>query len=204
MKKFKIFCDFDEEEHWLTEMGKQGHFLKSYSCFGYYTFFESTPQSLNYKVDYKLFRKTKDYASYLALFDDAGWQHICGTQAGGSHYFIPKNTQAGTEIFSDTASANGRYKSLLKICISFFVVWMIYCLSILNIYDFDFQHLVFMTPGLWKMSGLTFLRSFLIELPFAIVRVGALAYLLGTAIYYGYWTVKAYRSYHRKLKESKL
>ena len=38
-------------------MAKKGHILKSYSVFGIYTFTDGLSQDLNYKIDYKLFKK---------------------------------------------------------------------------------------------------------------------------------------------------
>ncbi|MFA9466634.1 MAG: DUF2812 domain-containing protein [Velocimicrobium sp.] len=202
MKKFKIFWNFKEEENWLADMARNGHILRSYSTLGIYTFADETPQNLSYKIDYKLFIKKSDYISYLALFEDAGWQHIWGTKHSGSHYFLSKNKQSGTEIFSDAESANKRYKTLFQICIANLVAWAVYCTALLYVNDFNFPNLVFLTPGLWDKVGVAFWKSFLFELPFAVGRVGLWFILLVMGISYGYWAIKAKKEYDAYVKEN--
>lgn len=201
MKKFKIFWNFEQEEKWLTNMAKSGYILRSYSAFGIYTFADSIPQNLNYKIDYKQFVKKTDYISYLSLFEDAGWQHIWGTKNSGSHYFLPQNERAGTEIFSDAESANTRYKTLFQICQTNLAVWAACFAATLSANNFSFRNMIFLTPGLWNKVGAEFWKAFFFELPFAVGRVGAWVVLLAMGILYGYWAIKAKKEYDCRMKE---
>lgn len=204
MKKFKIFWNMAEEEKWLNEMAAKGHILKKYSAFGVYTFVDGTPQALNYKVDYKLFKRKADYQSYLALFEDAGWEHVYGTKGGGSHYFLPKVPEAGTEIFSDTESAAARYKVLYQICCcnAFIFIACIMMLWMNN--GFNLSAFGFLTPGLWEKTGADFWKSFFFELPFVVLRVGCLLWFVVTGVMYGYWGSKAKQEYKRLMKGQKI
>lgn len=205
MKKMKVFYNFREEEKWLSDMAKNGHILKSYSAFGIYTFADDNPQLLKYKVDYKVFHKKSDYISYLTLFEDAGWHHVWGTKNSGSHYFVPKNGQADTEIFSDAESANKRYKTLFEVCAVTLSLWAVLFMTTMYTYDFSFSNFGFLTPGLWDKAGVEFWKSFLFELPFVIGRVGFFLVFLAMGILYGYWAIKAKKEYDDfvKYKENK-
>lgn len=191
MKKLKVFYNFEEEETWLKDMAKRGHILKCYSSLGIYTFVDGKPQDLNYRIDYKVFTKNSDYISYLTLFDDAGWQHIWGSKYSKNHYFLPKNEQADTEIFSDTQSANKRYKTLFELCAINLSIWAVFVIVTLYTYDYSFSTLGFLTPGLWEKTGIDFWKSFLFELPLVIGRGGFFLLFLGMGILYGYWAIKA-------------
>jgi hypothetical protein len=176
-------------------MAKNGHVFKSCSVFGIYTFADEKPQCLSYKIDYKLFTQKSDYISYLALFEDAGWQHVWGTKNSGNHYFLPKNGQLDTEIFSDSESANRRYKTFFQICTTNLSLWAVYCTTLMSINDFSFSNFGFLTPGLWDKVGVEFWKSFLFELPFVVGRVGLWVILLAMGILYGYWAMKAKKEY---------
>lgn len=203
MKKMKVFYNFQEEENWLADMAKNGHILKSYSAFGIYTFADEKPQNLSYKIDYKMFTKKSEYISYLALFEDAGWQHVWGTKNSGNHYFLPKDGQSDKEIFSDIESANERYKTLFQICTINLSLWAVYCTILMYANDFSFSNFGFLTPGLWDKVGAEFWKSFLFELPFVIGRVGLPVILLAIGILYGYWAIKAKKEYDRLASEKK-
>jgi hypothetical protein len=203
MNKWKVFWNLEREEKWLAEMAAKGHILRNYSLFGIYTFADGKPQILNYKIDYKQFTKKSDYENYLALFEDAGWQHICGTKNGGSHYFLPITAQAGKEIFSDTESAAARYKTLYKICAGNLALWAVYCISSLSVNNFNFSNMGFLTPGLWDKVGAAFWSSFFFELPFVVFRVGLWVILLVIGVIYGYWATKAKQEYDRQMEGKK-
>ncbi|WP_244835039.1 DUF2812 domain-containing protein [Clostridium sp. BJN0001] len=195
MKKFKIFYNFKEEEKWLKDMAKKGHILKSYSVFGIYTFTDGLSQDLNYKIDYKLFKKKSDYVSYLTLFEDYGWKHVCGTKNGGNHYFLPKNKETKAEIFSDSESSNMRYKTLYKICFTNLILCVLFFISMLSTISFSLSNLGFLTPGLWEKVGVDFWKSFFFELPFVIERIALWLIVLVIGIAYGYWAIKAKQEY---------
>lgn len=201
MKKIKVFYNFEEEENWLADMARKGHILKSYSVFGIYTFTEEKPQNLNYKVDYKTFTQKSDYISYLALFEDAGWNHVWGTKNSGNQYFLPKNVQADTEIFSDAESANKRYKTLFELCVTSLSLWVALFVVTMYLHDFSFSSFGFLTPGLWDKVGTEFWKSFFFELPFAMGRILFLFMFLIMGILYGYWAIKAKEEYDNRAKE---
>ena len=201
MKKLKVFYNFHEEENWLAYMAKNGHILKSYSAFGIYTFADEKPQNLSYKIDYKMFTKKTDYISYLALFEDAGWQHVWGTKNSGNHYFLPKSGQADAEIFSDAESANKRYKTLFELCTVNLSLWAVFAIVTMFSYDFNFSNFGFLTPGLWDKVGIEFWKSFLFELPFVIGRGGFFLIFLAMGILYGYWAMKIKKEYDRNAKK---
>lgn len=195
MKKFKIFWDFTQEEAWLDEMAQNGHILKNYSSLGFYSFTDGESQTLHYKIDYKIFQSKADYSSYLALFEDAGWQHICGRKSSGSQYFLPATAEAGTEIFSDAASANMRYKTLYEQCLASVAIWVALYIVVFLVNGFTFNNTLFLTPGLWEMTGAEFWSAFFFELPWAILRLVGLLFWPAVAIAYGYWAGKAKKAY---------
>ncbi|MDO0822618.1 DUF2812 domain-containing protein [Desulfosporosinus nitroreducens] len=73
MKKFKVFVNIDDEEKFLREMAEKGYVLKKYSYFGFYHFEQAKPQTLNYRVDYRMFGigGKAEFLNYVAMFEDA-------------------------------------------------------------------------------------------------------------------------------------
>ncbi len=199
MKKFKVFWNMEAEEVWLNEMALQGHILKKYSQFGRYHFADGEPQRLNYKVDYRTFNTHRDFADYVALFDDAGWRLVYGSPYGGSQYFLPKDPAASREIFSDPASAAGRYKVQYTLCIANALVAAALIAAIWAINGFDLSAFGFLTPGLWQKTGPAFWRAFWIELPAVALRVAGPLLLLASSAVYGYWGTRARAEYKRGL-----
>jgi hypothetical protein len=112
MRKFRFFADFNKEEQYLNEMARQGwRFVKN---FFFYHFKSAEPFDANYRVDFRLFKNKRQYAEYLTLFDDSGWEHIYGGYFLGNHYFLPKESANPTEdIFSDAQSKANRYRRLV-------------------------------------------------------------------------------------------
>jgi len=201
MLKFKIYLNFDKEEKYLNEMAAKGYLLKSHSALGIYRFTESTPQKLNYKVDYKVFKSRRDFEDYKALFEDAGWVHISGTKTGGNQYFLPKDaTNASAEIFSTRESAALRYKKLYEYCFLNLIIASFYVTAIFSLYGFNLSAFGFLTPGLWQRTGPNFWFGFFFELPFVIFRVGMLLLLVGMGVLYGYWGTRAKQTYDQQMK----
>jgi hypothetical protein len=201
MRKLKVFWDFEKEEQYLDEMAAQGHILKNYSSLGVYHFIDGQPQQLNYKIDYRTFSTRAEFENYVALFEDAGWRHVCGTKWNGSQYFLPASEQAGTDIFSDRASAAERYKSLYEMCITSIAIFVCYLVtSFLNLHG-HLAQLGFLTPGLWERSGAAFWEGFFFELPFVILRIGFPVFFIVMSVLYGYWGVRAHQAYRAQTKE---
>lgn len=115
--KRKWFIDFYKEEQWLSEMAQKGYelvginrqipFISSRMS---YSFYEGAPQSRNFKLDYRVFKDEKEFASYRTLFEDSGWEHVGGTEYSGIQYFMQIDPNASDDIFSDNMSRAYRYK----------------------------------------------------------------------------------------------
>ena len=201
MKRFKIFYDFEKEEKYLHDMAEEGHILKKYSVFGFYHFEDTKPQNLNYKIDYRIFKTKKDFDDYIALFEDAGWRHVYGTQNSGNQYFLPMSEKAGTDIFSDRISAAARYKTLYKLCMINFVCFLFYLLVTLLSVNGDLSKLTFLTPGLWERTGKAFWSAFFFELPFVLFRVVPPIFFTVVAVLCCYWGTKAKKVYKSSINE---
>ncbi len=169
MKKFKLFLNYEKEERWLADMASQGYQLKE-NDFGY-SFEKTLPEQAVIKIDYRRFKKEQDFLDYLALFEDSGWQHISGTKKSGSQYFKKTNSDSTEDIFSDTASRAGRYKRLSDMWFSLFIPFL-FISSMLGdkVLGFLNPKTLYLTPGLWEMSGSEFWRHFWFETPFALMR----------------------------------
>ena len=169
MKKFKLFLNYEKEERWLADMASQGYQLKE-TDFGY-SFEKTLPEQAVIKIDYRRFKKEQDFLDYLALFEDSGWQHISGTKKSGSQYFKKTNSDSTEDIFSDTASRAGRYKRLSDMWFSLFIPFL-FISSMLGdkVLGFLNPKTLYLTPGLWEMSGSEFWRHFWFETPFALMR----------------------------------
>lgn len=162
---------------------------------GFYYFEKGLPQELNYTIDFRKFNKKVDFEDYLALFEDAGWKHISGTQNSGRQYFIPTSDQCERSIFSTTESALARYKYLYQVCSGYMACFMLYLTVVLVSCEFKLYNIVFLTPGLWERTGADFWRGFWFELPFVIFRIAPLIVFFITAIAFAIWAEKARKIY---------
>jgi len=128
MKKFRLFLDYEKEENWLHAMAQKGWALKS--VLFTYTFQKTAQEDTSIRVDFRLFKRKKDYLDYIALFEDSGWQHIAGYKSIGIHYFKKTREQANEDIFSDAASKAGRYKRASEMWLMFFICYIPVILSV--------------------------------------------------------------------------
>ncbi len=203
MKVFKIFVDMDEEEQYLNEMAKNGYLLKKYNPFGFYTFSSENPQTLTYKIDFRLFKNKNEFEQYKTLFEDTGWRHIYGTTLSGSQYFLPKSKNVDKlDIFSDLESKAARYQRFIKYCICSLSFMIIYTISLLIPYNFKFSHWGYLTPGLWDKTGDTFWKAFLFETPLVILRFLPFIILLLGTLTSGYWAYQARNLYKKALENN--
>ena len=203
MKKFRIFVDFEKEEVYLNEMAKKGYVLEKYSCLGFYTFREGTPQDLHYRIDYRTFKNQADFNDYRALFDDAGWHHVYGARWDYNQYFLPKDGSETADIFSTKESAAARYKHLESMCLKSLSLFVMYAVLFMNMNHSSLDE-AFLTPGLWDMTGAKFVAAFLFELPFAFFRVAPFAIFLVLCVVEAIWAVKAKKLYKEKIKEASI
>lgn len=173
MRKWKLFFNLDKEEKWLNEMAQQGFVLSGKNF--KYEFNHVSDQENLIKIDYRTFKSKKDLEDYILLFEDSGWEHLAGDKSSGKHYFMKKNANATDDIFSDQRSKAERYKRMadgwlaaatvyVPIVIVFIQTNVIRLDSLLN------PKSLYLTPGLWDLSGSSFWRAFLFETPFALGR----------------------------------
>ena len=174
MKKYRFYLDLENEEKWLTEMAKQGWELSQKTIFGY-EFRQSTPQDTVIRIDYRNFNTPADFEDYRTLFKDSGWEHIAGTKSSGTQYFKKTDKKGETQIFSDTASKAARYRRLSSLWLSLALAYLPLLISliysgIVDPFAFLNPRLLYYTPGLWDMTGESFLDAFLLETPFVVIR----------------------------------
>ena len=174
MKKYRFYLDLENEEKWLIEMAKQGLGLSRKTVFGY-EFRQIPPQDTVIRIDYRNFNTPADFEDYRMLFKDSGWEHIAGTKSSGIQYFKKTDREGETQIFSDTASKAARYRRLSSLWLSLALAYLPLLISliysgIVDPFAFLSPKLLYYTPGLWDMTGQSFLDAFLFETPFAIIR----------------------------------
>lgn len=201
MKQFKFFVDIEEEEEYLNEMANSGHILKEHSIFGRYHFIEDDPQNLHYKIDYRDFKSKDDYEDYLALFEDAGWNHVCGTKSSGNQYFLPQSEKINDDIFSDVESKAGRYLRFRKAMISCSICFVLCIVAIMASVNFNLSQLGFLTPDLWDKQGSDFWNAFFFELPFVCMRILPVIIIFTFTIIYGLWAAKAKKLYEQAINQ---
>ncbi len=201
MLKFKFFIDMEQEEKYLNSMARNGYLLKKYNSLGFYSFEKSIPKDLHYKIDYRVFKRKRDFEQYKSLFQDAGWIHIFGTTYSGLQYFMPaNNNESSSDIFSDIESNAARYKRFMYQCLISLCFTMTYFISIFSISGFNINELGYLTPGLWERTGFHFWFGLIFETPFVILRFLPFVTLLTLSVLYGFLSIKAKKLYKNKLK----
>jgi len=200
MRKFKFFINFQKEEKWLEQMATQGWRLKK-QWLGY-VFESATPEQANIKIDYRHFKNQHDFLEYRSLFADGGWQHISGTKNSGNQYFKQIGDCNGEDIFSDDTSRAGRYKRLSNMMLTMLFVWfpfviISYTQGTLGLEAFISPRELYLTPGLWELSGSTFWRAFIFETPFAIMRGFSTSIGLVIFLAYVFLTIKSWLLYRK-------
>lgn len=116
MTKFKWFWAWDDEkeEAWLREMSRQGWHLTSVSVPTIYKFEKGFAKDYVYRLDY--IRDRKDYANYLQLFNDSGWDHM--GEMNGWQYFRKEALHGEElEIYSDNESKAKKYQRILLLLV---------------------------------------------------------------------------------------
>jgi len=98
----------DKEEAWLEDMARLGLHLKN-PGFGSYVFTQGEPQEMVYRLDFLSDRKNR--ASYLQLFQDAGWEHVC-EMSGWQYWRKARSRTENDEIFTDSESKIQKYRRL--------------------------------------------------------------------------------------------
>jgi hypothetical protein len=114
--KFKLFWAWedDKEENWLREMSQQGYHLSSLGLPGFYKFEQGFAKDYVYRLDY--IRDRKDYANYLQLFNDSGWDHM-GEMAGWQYFRKEAVNGDDLEIYSDNESKANKYQRVVLLLV---------------------------------------------------------------------------------------
>jgi len=203
MEKVRLFLDFHKEEKWLESMSEQGWQLKKQGFM--YTFQSTPPQRTNIKIDYRHFKSQQDFLDYCSLFEDSGWQHISGTKYSGNQYFKQISDDSHDDIFSDDMSRAGRYKRLANMMLSLFIMFTPFIIISIQQGTFGLEVFtnprgLYLTPGLWEMSGPQFWSSFLFETPFALMRGLSSSLSLGFVLAYILAIIKSWTLYKKAMK----
>lgn len=197
MTRLKFFLSFEKEEKWLEKMSEQGWLLCKNGFF--YHFEKAEPMHRTIRMDYREFRKDSDFSSYISMFEDSGWRHLAGKKGSGNQYFLKAGPDSTDDIFSDGASKAGRYKRLADMYLCFAICF----LPIVIGNGRDLSYLLspkqwYLTPGLWDLKGLDFLRAFLFETPFALFRG---PFLLIVDAVFLFFAIKSLISYRKAVNK---
>ncbi|TSB45336.1 DUF2812 domain-containing protein [Alkalicoccobacillus porphyridii] len=200
MRRFKFFLDFSKEEQWLNKMAQKGNHLM-YHSFGY-RFEKGESKDTIYKIDYRHFKSKQDFSDYEILFADSGWLRLPCPRRNGHQYFKRVSEDASYDIFSDHDSKAARYKRMADVFLPQFMIFMpaivvFYMTGIFNNYSLNPIEW-YLTPGLWDMTGVRFLASFLFETPFALMRGGLVYLFVLSGALSGYCWWKAHQLYKKE------
>jgi hypothetical protein len=163
----------EKEEQWLNRLLQEGWILSKKNV--RYEFIESNDKSGSIKIDYRTFKTKKDLVDYILLFEDSGWEHVAGDKNSGKHYFIKTDNNADLEIFSDQRSKAERYKRMADVWFNLAIAYFPIAVTLYLTKFVEFKSLfnpqsLYLTPGLWEMTGNTFWKAFIFETPFALAR----------------------------------
>jgi len=136
------------------------------------------------------------------LFEDSGWQHISGTKYSGNQYFKQLDNCNCDDIFSDDTSRAERYKRLSNMMLYMLIVFIplvatSYMQGTSGLEAFINPRELYLTSGLWEMSGSEFWRAFLFETPFALMRGFSTSLGLLIFLAYAFATIKSWILYRR-------
>ncbi|MBC1501338.1 DUF2812 domain-containing protein [Listeria weihenstephanensis] len=111
--KFITVDNVEKEEAFLDEMASKGWFFSKYASLQYH-FEQGEPAEYTYCIDYK--EETGDEEEYLALFEDAGWEHVYAYPIlSGKWMYFRKAVKEGAPkeaIFTDDASMVALWKTI--------------------------------------------------------------------------------------------
>lgn len=205
MKKWKFFLDLDKEEKWLNEMAKQGWILARKSL--RYKFERGEEKLI--KIDYRTFKSKKDLEDYLLLFEDSGWTHLAGDKSSGRQYFMKEDSNANDDIFSDQRSKAERYKRMADVWLNLAISYIPIAVTLYLTKFADFGSILnpkslYLTPGLWELTGLSFWKAFLFETPFALGRGFAWSIFPVLIILYIIFAIKARVEYKKITSDNNL
>ena len=178
---YKLFAvDIQKLENWIDDYRKQGYrLIKVNPKIGRYEFAKSTKGEFlpKVRIDFRTFNKKDSYDDYLCLFEDSGWHCLYGSRSNGFQYFEQMHEGASDDIFSDSISRAARYKRLSTMWLTTLIPYIPIVVALNTTGAFGWRNIsdpktLYLTPGLWEMSGAHFWGAFLFETPFALLRAG--------------------------------
>ncbi len=111
--RFYTISDWMEEEAWLREQSKKGLKLCKLNPPIKYTFEETEPEDVIYKLEYKNVKAEFDCNQ---MYKDYGWEY-CGSCFGWNYYRKPAaqvSSDADGELFSDKESKFGMLELIIR------------------------------------------------------------------------------------------
>jgi hypothetical protein len=206
MKKYKIFFNTLKEEKWIQEMADNGWLIEELGLG--YTFREVEKKEYNLKMDYRIFAKQDEFEAYVTMHEDFGWSHLAGNKSSGSQYFIHEDLDMDNELFSDEDSIKARIIRIRAMLRQSMAIAMVLLIVLLSQESITLSALInpkklYLTPGLWNMTGSTFWSEFWMETPFALFRgllIYALPIMIITYVIIGY---KVQHDYNKSIKQIK-
>ena len=167
-------------ENWIEDYRKQGYrLIRVNPNIGRYEFAKSRVGEFlpKVRIDFRTFNKKDAYDDYLCLFEDSGWHCLYGSRSNGFQYFEQMHEGASDDIFSDSVSRAARYKRLSTMWLTMLVPYIPIAVALNTTGVFGWHNVsdpktLYLTPGLWEMSGAHFWRAFLFETPFVLLRAG--------------------------------
>ena len=111
---FKVIFAWEDEreEKWFEQMAASGWHLSAVGPY-FYRFQRGTPETVTYRLDYK-FTSNKDYAEYVTIFRDSGWELI-SVMANWHYYRIKSDNQNAPEIYNSSRTKAQKYRRLLTV-----------------------------------------------------------------------------------------
>ncbi|MCM3086722.1 DUF2812 domain-containing protein [Bhargavaea ginsengi] len=182
MKRFKLFFNIEKEEQWLNGQLQEGYRCTGISGLGIYTF-EKTDKNYVMRLDYQGHLSKEKFGEYKGMYEDFGWNYIDGSKLSGIRYWQKESADQDV-IFSDRQSQGSYYKRLMNYSLWLGMLCLFYSLMLYT--DSNLYH-----EGLWSMEGSLFLKAFLFETPFVLLKLlpALMVVLLGISYY------QAYRKY---------
>jgi hypothetical protein len=176
VKALRTFINFDNEEAWLNQMANEGQLLRKAGFL--YSFDRVEPGTATVRVDYRQQMTRDNFEDYRTLFSDAGWVHLAGSRSGGPQYFATFSGSADADIFSETASKAQRYRQAITMGAALLLPLIVVIIALASVGSITLDSFIsprdwYLTQGLWQMGGWEFVRAFLFETPFVVLRIGA-------------------------------
>lgn len=197
---YKIFFSFEKEEKWLEEMSSQGWHLVNPPGVGY-RFEQGLPEDRIYKIDYRTLKNQDAVDEYVSLFEDSDWVCINPYPKKNNYYFYTQSENEMKHIFSDKVSKAQRYHRFANMLTYSIVVPILPLFALYVSGAIKFSEIGYLTPGLWEMQGFEFVRHFLFETPFVLMRLSCGLYPFLILLLVLIFRIKAERDYKKTLQQ---